>query len=155
MRRGDWNLIFTPRQQVLLLGEGPQKPSRIDDGPSPDRAMTSATTVTTPDTTERKVGDSQRKALKEDLQEFIKGLLSGLKHLILFLSHTDADHINYISAETFPENLSVTAFLCGDWFGDSCDVSKDGETSSVVKRIVSFLSNREETHLELPYYWNY
>ncbi len=134
-RRDKWNLNFIPKQ--------PEKPSiskgvfhfKVVEQNTPDRAMTSATAVATPDTTERKVGESQRKELKEDLQDFIKGCLSELKHLILFLSHTDVDHINYISAEMFPANLSVTAFLCGDWFRDSCDASKDGETSNVVKSV--------------------
>lgn len=153
MRRGDWDLKFIPRN-VISLGESPYKTNLIDDGPSPDRASTAVIKVTTPDTTERKVGESQRKVLKEDLQEFIKRLLSGLNHLILFLSHTDVDHINYISAEVFPANLSVTAFLCGDWFGYSRDYSADEKALNTVKNVLSFLAQRKDTHLEFPYYWN-
>lgn len=153
IRRGIWDLKFIPRN-VILLGESPHKTNLIDDGPSPDRASTAVIKVTTPDTTERKVGESQRRAIKEDLQKYIKSLLDNLNHLILFLSHTDVDHINYISEATIPDDLKMTAFLCGDWFGDSCDVSKDGETSSTVKSVLSFLARREDTHLEFPYYWN-
>jgi hypothetical protein len=120
IRRGIWDLKFIPRN-VILLGESPRKTNLIDDGPSPDRASTAVIKVTTPDTTERKVGESQRRAIKEDLQKFIKSLLDNLNHLILFLSHTDVDHINYISEATIPDDLKITAFLCGDWFGDSCD----------------------------------
>ncbi len=157
MRRVDWSLNFTPNrhEQLRLVSS---KPIAYN---TPDRAMTSTSTVVTPETTERKVGESQRKVIKEDLQEFIKGLLSGLKHLILFLSHTDVDHINYISAETFPANLSVTAFLCGDWFGDYCDKpigiteTESQETKKIVKDVLLFLGMRKNTHLEFPYYWQF
>lgn len=153
-RRDKWNLNFIPKQ--------PEKPSiskrvfhfKAVEQNTPDRASTAVIKVTTPDTTERKVGESQRRAIKEDLQKFIKSLLDNLNHLILFLSHTDVDHINYISEATIPDDLKITAFLCGDWFGDSCDVSKDGETSSAVKSVLSFLARRKDTHLEFPYYWN-
>lgn len=154
MRRGDWNLNFKPNRhgQLRIVSSKPIAHN------TPDRSITSTSTVVTPDTTERKVGDSQRKAIKEDLQEFIKTLLGDLKHLILFLSHTDVDHINYISAEAFPANLSVTAFLCGDWFGDSCDKptsiteTDSQETKKAVKDVLLFLGMRPKTHLVFPYY---
>lgn len=74
-----------------------------------------------------------------------------LKHLFVFLSHPDEDHINLITKtkkgkSIFPDGLSITAFLSGDFLGHA---------SSDVSSVLKYLFTRDKTWVELPYYWNY
>lgn len=150
--RGDWEQKFKKISEeshfaaTLLVAEES----------TPVKQRLSLTVGATPQTTERKVGATQSRKIKTSLQKFTKELLSDLKYLFVFISHTDIDHINLLDNDTIPEKLPLMVFLCGDWFGDVCAQSEDAAlTSRAVKSVLSFLGTRPHTHVEFPYYWGF
>ena len=80
-----------------------------------------------------------------------------LTELFIFLSHPDEDHINYINNETIPERntLNLTVFLGGDWLGDGGGNSKKDNLTEDVIKTLRFLINRDNTTIDLPFYWEY
>lgn len=92
-----------------------------------------------------------------EINSFIKDTIENyrLRHLFIFLSHPDEDHINLINDKLIPSNLSVTAFLGGDWLGDGGSNKEKTNFSSDVNKVLSFLFQRKDTWVELPYYWDY
>ncbi|WP_440994658.1 hypothetical protein [Cysteiniphilum litorale] len=92
------------------------------------------------------LGQSQ----SNDAVSFIRQTIeeSKLKHLFLFVSHPDKDHISFID-KVLPLNLPVTAILGGNWFSKQ----SDKELSRLVSKILNFLKNREKTWIELPFFW--
>jgi hypothetical protein len=93
---------------------------------------------------------SNQSAEKENITKGIKEILlevsTKVPHLFIFLSHPDKDHICFIDQDMIPASFKVTAFLGGDWLKD---VNNDRE------KVLRSLCHRENTWVELPYYWNY
>jgi hypothetical protein len=93
---------------------------------------------------------------------FIHDLISkySIHHLFIFLSHPDADHINWINSDAIPlyvnkEILRITAILGGDWLGEGGENTQKTDLSTPVKEVLGFLWKRQCTWTELPYYWNW
>lgn len=107
-----------------------------------------------------KLSTPQREILKRELQNSIYEKLIGLKHLFIFLSHSDEDHINFINSDTIPDDTPVTMFFAGDWFGNvGCERNKTNVTKAV-KGVLAFLKGRvqnnlENIHFNFPYYNNF
>jgi hypothetical protein len=107
-----------------------------------------------------KLSTPQREIVKSELQTFIKKELTDLKHLFIFLSHSDEDHINFINSKSIPNDVPITIFLAGDWFGNvGCAKNKTNITKAV-KGVLAFLRERmqqnpENTYFNFPYYNNF
>ena len=108
---------------------------------------------------QKKVGKGKKEKLvknvseqeKEDDIERLIDVLgnSNLEYLVLFLSHPDQDHINYIkdiiSDEKF-EKLILLSFLGGDWFNHDTEDSIE---------LINFLNKRNQTTTFYPYYFEF
>lgn len=92
--------------------------------------------------------------IKDDKTRIIKILKEAkLNYLILFLSHPDEDHINYIkdilSDKRF-DNLPMLSFLGGDWF------NHDTEDSMLLTDFLSMRAKKVRNSLNFyPYYFNF
>ncbi len=141
------NINEEDKEEVLAL---PEQLATTPDGKNVGRFFD------TPGTTEQKVDSPQMRYVRKGLHDFIKKLLMDLKHLFIFVSHTDIDHINKFDDSAIPLDFPVTVFLCGDWFGDMCSKSSVGEDpSTAVKNTLEFFLKRSNTNIEFPYYWGF
>lgn len=160
--RGNWELNFLTKKETEE--ELADISVDFDHMFSEEQDETYVTPVKPPRSIESfslnaKLSTPQRDILKTELQLFIRDKLINLKHLFIFLSHSDEDHINYINKTTIPDELPVTIFLAGDWFGNvGCKKNENNITKSV-KNVISFLINRIKsgnyTKFSFPYYLNF
>ncbi|CAO5676013.1 MAG: hypothetical protein HEEMFOPI_01988 [Holosporales bacterium] len=155
--KGDWYIRFKQKSNTELKtkGGGEVLVQQEQLATTPD-GKNVGLSFDTPGTTEQKVDGPQMGRLREGLHDFIKDLLKGLKYLFIFVSHTDIDHINKFNKDTIPQNVPITVFLCGDWFGDMCSKFVDGDDpATAVKNTLEFFLNRSNTNIEFPYYWGF
>jgi hypothetical protein len=110
-------------------------------------------------THEKEIGKGKKKKFvknvaeqeMEDDKERIIDVLENAKieYLLLFVSHPDQDHINYIkdilSDERF-EKLILLSFLGGDWFNHDTEDSIE---------LIEFLNRRDRTTIFYPYYFEF
>lgn len=105
--------------------------------------------------------DKDKKIVKKDLKPEnlpnIKKTIKdkGLKHLFVFLSHPDNDHINMIS-KSIPKELETSFILCGDFFLEG----QDGENKTSVQNLFKYITERKKrqtltTNLILPHFWEH
>ncbi|MHA1558198.1 MAG: hypothetical protein ACTSXG_00060 [Alphaproteobacteria bacterium] len=109
------------------------------------RAYSNETSTTNAET--KTAADNTKQYIKRTIQQH------NIKLLVVFLSHPDGDHIDYISS-VIPDGIPVIAFLSGDWFGDGGSNIAETQLSREVKKTLVFLSNREKTIVHFPYYFS-
>ena len=85
----------------------------------------------------------------ENISNSIRSIIenAALKWLIIFLSHPDKDHISLVNYNAIPIGLKTLAFLGGDFLGK--------EDSTEVQKVLNFLKERDNTWVEMPFYWNW
>lgn len=81
--------------------------------------------------------------------------LAQLDGLIVFLSHPDEDHINYLTMEKniLPDGLPVIAFLCGDILSKVAMQNKPGQREHAIAGVLRYCVRRPRTDFAMPYYW--
>lgn len=153
-KKGEWRTIYSLRLSTTPSKETTeiQEPEKIIGTPEHFQNIFAGT----PGTTEQKSDRSLISEVKNELNDFIKELLKELKHLFIFISHTDIDHINKFNNDTIPDGIPITVFLCGDWFGDVISKTIDqDDTSTAINKVLDFFLKRQNTYVDFPYYWGF
>ena len=137
----EWHTFFKRRVDKPKITE--KKQLDFDDVPDDKNSQSSES-----------ISLKESSAVKTN--KYIRSIIekADINHLFLILSHPDKDHINFINDETIPDNFPVTAFLEGDWLGEGGANSKKNGLSKDVTAVLDFLKERENTWVEMPYYWN-
>jgi len=157
--RGDWQrpfLVSTRKMSIMDANHEEDDDVLFTAQSSPTREKIFST-IQTPGTTEKKLQEKQRGTIKSELEEFIYDQLVSLDHILIFLSHSDEDHINFLNHENIPERLPIAVILAGDWFGDIGAVDGKTNFTEPAKKVLKFLSQRLRdqsvfTHFYFPYY---
>lgn len=149
--RGDWQQPFLAQKQKEI------RTNRISIPLTPEYNRVRPV-IFTPDTSDEKRAVLRKDPIKNELKELVSAsLLKGLRHLFIFLSHSDEDHINYVNRENIPRDVPITVILSGDWFGDIG--AQEGKTNLTepAKKVFEFLAQRIKnqsvaTNIFFPYY---
>lgn len=159
--RGDWDQKFIAKSEIRKAPTEEKRRRRInvDNFSSPQTKKSGDVDIRArmPLSTNAKVSASQRDSIETELQLFVRDRLKDLTHLFIFLSHSDEDHINFIARNIIPDEVPITIFLAGDWFGNiGCKKDETNVTRSIVN-VLTFLKERVRINPEgivfnFPYY---
>lgn len=161
LRKNEVDIIFSDKR----AGNSGQLSAMLPPLPSDDESDTSHSDGSHSSGI-RSVGEGLEKETigaqhKKEIRGVLEGLVAtrGLTHLVIFLSHPDSDHINYLrlhqdsSENILPDNLRVHIILSGDWLGDAGANEVGSDLKWPVCEVLKLVVNRPNTTFSMPYYW--